>query len=257
MSELTFDPTRLKALVFDLDGTLYRQEPLRRAMLVRLLRAHALHPLAGARTMRLLSAYRKAQEHLRMSPSSESGDLAAAQIRLACEWSGAQPEFATACVARWMEQEPLPILACHPQPGALEFLHACRQQGLRLGLLSDYPAHAKLSALGLDDLFDVVLTAQSADVGVFKPDPRGLLLVIERLGVSPSESMYVGDRAEVDASAAAAAGVPCAILSRRTNKASQQDWLAFSSYPRLHELVLGQRSKQSPTGSPQPRLHHR
>src|SRR5207248_3472505 len=42
-------PVRLKALIFDLDGTLYRQGPLRRAIALRLLRAYALKPAEAVR----------------------------------------------------------------------------------------------------------------------------------------------------------------------------------------------------------------
>ena len=40
------------------------------------------------------------------------------------------------------------------QPGLTEFLRACKVRGLRLGVLSDYPAEAKLRALGVAELFD-------------------------------------------------------------------------------------------------------
>ena len=47
---------RWKALLFDVDGTLYHQAPLRRAMSVRLLRHGIVRPLQGWRTLRTLSA---------------------------------------------------------------------------------------------------------------------------------------------------------------------------------------------------------
>ncbi|HLZ22617.1 MAG TPA: HAD family hydrolase [Ktedonobacterales bacterium] len=234
----------LRGIVFDLDGTLYRQRPLRKAMLWRLLRAYATRPLSLLRTLRVLGAYRQAQEHLRQSVAAPTArpDLAEAQLRLTCERTHAQPAFVAACVARWMDQEPLTILARYLQPGLLDFLRACQARGLRLGVLSDYPAEAKLRALGLGDRFDVVLAAQSPEVGVFKPHPRGLLLAAERLGVRPDECVYVGDRAEVDGPAAEAAGMPCFIVT---------------SYPELHQLIWGHPGDQAPVGAAQPSLHRR
>jgi putative hydrolase of the HAD superfamily len=220
------------AVIFDLDGTLYRQDALRQAMLGRLLRAFATRPLNGLRTFRVLGAYRRAQEQLR--ESAPAPDLAEAQIRLACERTQAQPAFVRACVARWMEKEPLTLLARYLQPGLLEFLRACKARGLRLGVFSDYPADAKLKALGLDGFFDVVLTAQSPEVGVFKPHPRGLLLVAERLGTTPSECVYIGDRAEVDESAAVAAGMAWFIVTRRAGFPELQESLLGAAQPSLH-----------------------
>lgn len=202
----------LRAIVFDLDGTLYLQGPLRRAMLGKLVLGHLLHPLQALRTMRALGAYRKAQEALRGAPRSD--DLAALQLTRAAEKSGLPPREVSALVERWMDEAPLPILGRYLRPGARELLTWCKQRGLRLGLLSDYPAEKKLEALGLDGLFEVVLCAQDARVGVFKPDPRGLLAVLEALSVAPAQALYVGDRVEVDAQAARAGGLACAIFSR-------------------------------------------
>jgi len=255
-----FDAARLKAVVFDVDGTLYRQGRLRRAMARRLLLAHAARPLHGLRTFRVLSAYRKAQEHLRERPATT--DLAEEQLRMACERSQADRAFVAACMARWMEREPLDLLAACMWPGLLEFIRECKARGLRTGVLSDYPAEAKLEALGLKGLFDVVLCAQAADIGVFKPNPRGLRVALERLGTTAGEALYVGDRAEVDAVAAAAAGVPCAIIARPAPTAARRAkagpppepiaggaepsegsalepaWMQVEAYPQLHSLLF-------------------
>jgi HAD superfamily hydrolase (TIGR01509 family) len=230
-----FCTDQLKVVVFDVDGTLYRQAPVRRAMLLRLLRLTLRHPVKGWRTVRTLSAYRQAQEHLRRD---SSGDVAEAQIRVACERTSSDRASVTACVERWMEQEPLAILPRCAHAGLVEFLHACKARGLRLAALSDYPAAAKLQALGIADLFEVVLCAQAPEVGVFKPHPRGLQVALQRLGVGRDECLYVGDRADVDAAAAEAAGIPCAILTR--DKATSGDThKSVTGYPQLHDLLFG------------------
>jgi HAD superfamily hydrolase (TIGR01509 family) len=233
---MSIDPARLKAIVFDVDGTLYKQGPLRRAMALRLFFAHAMRPAHGWRTLRALSAYRKAQEHLR--DGSVSADLAEAQIRVACEQTSIDRGFLSDCVARWMEQEPLSLLSGFVWPGLTDFLQACKARGLRLGVLSDYPAEAKLEALGLRDVFDVVLCAQAPDIGVFKPHPRGLLVALERLGAAPGEMLYVGDRVDSDAAAAAAAGVSCAILTSSSGDAASQTWTQVTRYADLRTLLF-------------------
>jgi HAD superfamily hydrolase (TIGR01509 family) len=231
----------LKVIVLDVDGTLYRQGPLRRAMLMRLLTAHMLRPGAGWRTFLALRAYRRAQEHLR---EDASGDVAAAQLRLACEHSRLDEASVSACVERWMEREPLSLLGRYVQPGLIEFLEACRARGLRLATLSDYPADAKLEALGITRYFDVNLCAQAPEIGVFKPNPRGLQVVLDRLGATASEAVYVGDRADVDAAAASAAGVACAILTDRTPRPAAYSYFAAASYAHLGDLLL-QRSPEA------------
>ncbi|MGF1596421.1 MAG: HAD hydrolase-like protein [Acidimicrobiales bacterium] len=61
-----------------------------------------------------------------------------------------------------------------------------------------------LAGSGLDDLLEVVVS--SVDVGAAKPDPRGLVVAMTRLGVSADETLFVGD-ADVDEQAARTAGV--------------------------------------------------
>uniref|UniRef100_UPI00263507C2 hypothetical protein n=1 Tax=uncultured Lentibacter sp. TaxID=1659309 RepID=UPI00263507C2 len=54
-----------KAVLFDLDGTLYRLAPMRRRMLLELLRWGAVHPFAFPRLMARLREFRTAREELR------------------------------------------------------------------------------------------------------------------------------------------------------------------------------------------------
>jgi HAD superfamily hydrolase (TIGR01549 family) len=113
-----------------------------------------------------------------------------------------------------MEEEPLPLLARARYPYLLEFLSATRSRGLRLAALSDYDPDRKLRALGVSAFFDLVASAADPEIQAFKPDPRGLLVVLRRLGVPAHRALYVGDRIAVDARAAQRAGIPCAIIGR-------------------------------------------
>jgi putative hydrolase of the HAD superfamily len=80
--------------------------------------------------------------------------------------------------------------------------------------------------------FDAIASAADPEILAFKPDPRGLTVVAERLGVKPREALYIGDRAEVDARAAASAGMLSAIIGRRRTNAAQ-GWLEVRNYQDL------------------------
>jgi HAD superfamily hydrolase (TIGR01509 family) len=226
----------LRAIVFDVDGTLYDQAPVRRAMFLRLMRFTLTHPAAGLRTLRMLRAYRKAQETLRHQSLGDDG-MAAVQERLAAQAAGFTPDEVRACVSQWMERAPLDVLGEARRDGLMEALDAGRRRGLRFGVCSDYPAQAKLRALGLDTRFDVVVCAQDADVKRFKPDPRGLLVAASKLGVSPQETLYVGDRPDVDAVAADRAGMPSIILTSHTNTRRAGSSPAFYTCRALAEAL--------------------
>jgi HAD superfamily hydrolase (TIGR01509 family) len=205
-------------------------------MFFRLLAAHAGRPREGWRTMRTLRAYRAAQEQLR---SIGLANVAAAQLQLACERTGIAQAIAAATVDRWMEREPLLMLSRYVQPGLVAFLDACRGRGIRLATLSDYPGVAKLEALGLTQYFDVRLCAQAPEIGVFKPDPRGLRVALEQLGVAAAETLYVGDRADVDAVAARAADVPCVLITAERRAVGPAATPRVTTFPELHRRLFG------------------
>lgn len=177
--------------------------------------------------MRILRAFRQAQERLRHDATSVA-DIGAAQEADAARRAGVSREVVRQCVRRWMELEPLDDLLDARRKGIVEALAAARDRGLKLGVCSDYPAAAKIAALHLHDTFHTVVCAQDADVQRFKPDPRGLLLAMARLGAVPEETLYVGDRPDVDALAAQRAGVTAIIVARRSTRARGSGLATYS-----------------------------
>src|SRR6058998_1694512 len=132
----------LKAIVMDVDGTLYAQTPVRVGIVWRLLKAHITRPIEGAATLRVLRAYRRAQEMLRFSHECGRSDLATAQVLLAAQLTSVSSAFVAMCVARWMDQEPLDLIARARRPGLLSVLHGLKGRHIRVAALSDYPAVA-------------------------------------------------------------------------------------------------------------------
>jgi putative hydrolase of the HAD superfamily len=79
---------------------------------------------------------------------------------------------------------------------------------LALGIVTNgegEPQRAKLAAIGVADRFTAVIA--SGDVGFAKPDAAIFMLACERLGVEPERAAHGGDRLELDAQAASAAGL--------------------------------------------------
>lgn len=89
-------------------------------------------------------------------------------------------------------------------PGTGGILERLKASGLRLGICtaSRGESFRPLERAGLLELFDEVVTAR--DVTRRKPDPEGILLCMERMGVSAHETVYIGDTvADIRASHAA------------------------------------------------------
>ncbi len=219
----------------DVDGTFYNQTKLRRAMLLRLVSAHARRPRQLISAARMIRCYRKAQEDLRRR-DARAVAIGEEQLAIACRRARVSVTTGRDCIKTWMESEPLAILPRFTYSGLIEFLTACTSLGLRLGVFSDYPAEAKLHAMGLSSFFHVVATAQDPAINAFKPDPRGILAVARRLGVEPRQAVYIGDRPDVDAHAAHAAGMNCFILQPAQSQAAQS-YNTFSSYRELIQTL--------------------
>jgi putative hydrolase of the HAD superfamily len=93
-----------------------------------------------------------------------------------------------------------------------ETLDELRRRGYRLGVISNADGRAEeaLEAVGLRAHFELVI--DSGLVGIDKPDPRIFRLAAERMGVEPSQAVYVGDIYEIDVRGARAAGMEAILV---------------------------------------------
>jgi putative hydrolase of the HAD superfamily len=224
-----------KAILFDVDGTLYRLRPLERAVQVHFLRGHWHQPRKVWQTHRAVSACRHATNLLR-EVTNDDRDLRDRQIEIAARACALPEKFVHECMRRWMEEEPLPYLREFRFEGVPEVLREFRERGLRLGVFSDFPAQAKLKALGIERFFEVVLSAHDAGVQRFKPDPRGLHVLLEQLGVQVEDAIYVGDRPSIDGVAAERAGMDFLIAGDGHRGRLDTFW-------RLREILLPENSQ--------------
>jgi HAD superfamily hydrolase (TIGR01509 family) len=92
-------------------------------------------------------------------------------------------------------------------PDAISTLRLLKAKGVRLCVLTNSGRRAASESLlksGLGTYFEFVLTRD--DIETMKPRPDGLVKAIARLGISPSDSYFVGD-SPYDVMAAQQAGV--------------------------------------------------
>ena len=147
--------------------------------------------------MRVISAYRRAQEELRAS--GFEGDVTEAQVEMAAARTGvdADARRGRSSSSGWRSSRSAPSPPADGRDWST-LLDELGRRGVKLGAALRLPGVAKLEALGIADRFDIVLSAQDPRVHAFKPNPKGLLVALEALAVEPADAVYVGDRAEVD-----------------------------------------------------------
>jgi HAD superfamily hydrolase (TIGR01549 family) len=196
--------SRIKLVVFDVDGTLYRQGPVKRRMGLALLDGVARGHLTVDQ-VRLLRTYRRTRETVAERGGSPEDAVEATASALRCSRLDI-----VALEREWLLARPLAHLRAGSLPGVKELLDCLRDAGMSIIAWSDYPAHEKVEALGLD--FDHVVCAADADVQALKPNPAGLLKAMACAGANASETLVVGDRDERDGAAARAAGAEYVVV---------------------------------------------
>lgn len=178
---------RLRAVLFDLDGTLIDTAPDFAAVLNRMLGDRGVSPLPFERVRETVS------------------DGAGALVTLAFD---AQPGDAAFEALR---HELLTLYGRHLAvesrlfDGMAMLLERLEHHGLAWGLVTNKPAayaEPLLEALTLHERCGVLVCPDH--VTRRKPDPEALLLACDRLGCAPDETIYVGDhRRDIEAGRAA------------------------------------------------------
>lgn len=95
-------------------------------------------------------------------------------------------------------------------PGARELLLRLRAAGLRVGLITDGQAtmqRNKIAGLGIADLFDAVVCCDELGADCWKPSRVPFEVALELLGVAPAHATFVGNDPARDFEAPRALGM--------------------------------------------------
>lgn len=176
-----------KAILWDLDGTLL----------------YTLQDIANATnaTLRAFGLPERTLEQVRQAV----GNGAANQMRVSC---GGEPENFGQIMAFYRDYYPRHCNeTTRPYDGILETAEQLHQAGWRLAIVSNKPDDATKQLWRAH--FPTFDLAQGEAAGIpRKPAPDMVWKVLEELGVSRENAVYVGD-SEVDVATARAAGLPC------------------------------------------------
>ena len=227
--------SKIKGILFDVDGTLYHQTLLRPIMILLFVSFNIHNPKELLRKARVIIAYRKAQENLRYSLQGSS-NCSIRQIDLAINNTGESHGYISKTIIEWFEKRPLSFLRLCHRRGLNSVLDLLLQKGFKLGVFSDYPTWDKLQALKVCEYFSTVVSANDPEVKGFKPKTNGFAVAARRMGLKPSEVLYVGDRAEVDGIGASAVGMPVVILKGFFDLKKSCDYPVLSSFDGLPKI---------------------
>jgi len=199
---------KYRAVAFDIDGTLYPSLGL-----------YLRNIGFGLRHYRILTNFSKVRHELHsraMDAESRKGlprdlqgfrTLQARLLALRCDMS---EDKARDWADRVMYGELEAFFTrIEVFPGVEKALTDLSRAGLKLAALSDFPAPNKLANIGLAHFFDVAMSSEES--GILKPAPEPFLELSSRMGLDPTDILYVGNSPGLDIAGAHSVGMDAAL----------------------------------------------
>lgn len=197
--EQLFDGTLPRLVMFDLDGTLMDSVPDLAAAVDKMLMLLGREP-AGI-------------ERVRDWVGNGSRVLVRRALAGQLDHDGVADELADEALALFMQAYAGGHELTAVYPGVRDCLDWLRERRVKLAIITNKPAQfiePLLEEKGLAGYFDWLVGGDTLPQQ--KPDPAALFWVMDKAGVAPSESLFVGDSRN-DVRAAKAATVRCVALT--------------------------------------------
>ena len=218
----------IKAVAFDIDGTLYPDWKLYLRIIPYFMR-----------NLSFYSRFNRVRKILhRTAPLADFYEY---QARLLGRMMGISREEAkihiqTICYDGMMAY----FRRIKPYPYVLECIRSFKAAGLKIGILSDFPPEQKGNIWGIRELCDVCIGSEES--GALKPSKYPFGILSMKLGVEPGEILYVGNSVKYDVLGSRNAGMKSAYLLKGFKKIfniKEKDAdISFKNYRQLSDIVL-------------------
>jgi putative hydrolase of the HAD superfamily len=198
-------PPDIKAVLFDVDDTLFDREAAQRITLEQIVKQlpEALGKYAMSRLMEVwLESDRFASADFVASPPSQT--LRDTRSRKFLQLLGLGEELVETVTRTYLKEYPLvntPVAGAIP---LVKNLSLRFKTGVVSNSLPDVQ-YRKLETLGLRDIFSCIVLSE--EIGIRKPDPRIFRHAAGLLGVPPEKCLYIGDSFCADVIGARSAGM--------------------------------------------------
>lgn len=220
-----------KAILLDLDNTIYAEEPCHRLGLFRAAALAAAFDKLWSEPGAFAAEYARARDKVR----SCTGEVAARHCRLLhfklmVEARYGRCDFATVRSLHDVYWKGY-LEAMHPDPGCAEAIAEMRSRGIRLAWVTNFTTEreiGKLQALRLAEVAEHLVTSEEA--GAEKPSPAPFRLALSKLGVAPKDALFIGDDWRTDIQPALALGMAGLWLRRDPAEGPGGDVLSAASW---------------------------
>ena len=221
----------IKAIVCDVDGTFYPKS----AMYRRLIESSVLHPVFAIKYNSMRQTVRSEDGYEPLPPMShrEYAERACSIMYGRCDdrtVSGFLDKEKRVFHDRWE----ISYRNLKSFPYVKETLSMAKKDGIRLGVLSDFPLGVKLKAMNLDELFDVRLSSE--DLGRFKPNRTPFEILSSEIGVPAGSILYIGDSERKYIEGGMRAGMHTALISEKKRESAAD--IVVSSWNELYDKLF-------------------
>lgn len=205
----------VKAVAFDIDGTLYPNWKMQ----LNSIPFFALHPMLIYKFGEVRKEIRKLEKIDNFHDSQ--AELFGRALNIPSEKAG---EIIDRYFYRRWEKT---FSRIKPYGNVKSVIKSIKAMKLKTAVLSDFPIGEKLRYFGLEGLWDVELSSEQT--GYLKPHKEPFLALSDKLGLKPGEVVYVGNSYSYDVVGSKGAGMIAGHLASSEKEGSIADF-TFSSY---------------------------
>lgn len=185
-----------KAIIVDVDGTLYNQKWLRLTMAFKLIMYYTTHfwkinELIG---ILLFRRYRYKEQYKSLS-NNELIDIISAKLHLESYKLYDVRHY-------WMDVYPLKYIKKYEYRAFIEWLNNCNQ---KIYVYSDYEPVLKLDTLCLR--YETAFFSDGVHIKSTKPDEQAMSYILNEISIPREQILYIGDDDKKDGKSANMAGI--------------------------------------------------
>jgi HAD superfamily hydrolase (TIGR01662 family) len=207
---------KVKGIIFDLDGTLYRMRWYMRPFLTLMLFPHIMRL---PRFLKIRGTYAgvemESSDALYKEVVKKLAPIEKKSEETLLHWIDSHFYKAFVNVMFFLKNS---------RPHVNKTLQMLKQNGFKLAVLSDYDRiPERLDKLNIDKSVFTIMTS-SESFGALKPSPAPFNKIAENWNLDPSEVLVIGDRDDTDGEGARGAGMKFILLCSTRKKSTGLSW---------------------------------